>query len=88
LRDGIPDRLLGYNFFINNDLPSTQATAAKIVYFGDWSKYIIRQVSNNVLVPLRERFMDEMELGFLLYARYDGKLLQAAAIKHLANKLT
>jgi len=41
-----------------------------------------------VLVPLRERFMDEMELGFLLYARYDGKLLQAAAIKHLANKLT
>ena len=88
LREGTPDRLLGYNFFVNNDLPSTQATAAKIIYFGDWSKYIIRQVSNNVLVPLRERFMDEMELGFLLYARYDGKLLQAAAIKHLANKLT
>ena len=88
LRDGIPDKLLGYNFYINNDLTGTQATAAKIVYFGDWSKYIIRQVSNNVLVPLRERFMDEMELGFLLYARYDGKLLQAAAIKHLANKLT
>ncbi len=57
----------------------------KIIYFGDWSKYIIRQVANNVLVPLRERFMDEMELGFLMYARFDGKLIQTAAIKHLKN---
>lgn len=88
LREGTPDRLLGFPFFCNNDLPSVQALDAKIIYFGDWSKYIIRQVSNNVLVPLRERFMDEMELGFLLYARYDGKLLQTAAIKHLANLAT
>jgi HK97 family phage major capsid protein len=85
LREGTPDRLLGYNFFVNNDLPSAQAADAKIIYFGDWSKYIIRQVANQVLVPLRERFMDEMELGFLMYARYDGKLLQTAAIKHLKN---
>ena len=85
LREGTPDRLLGYNFFVNNDLPSAQAADAKIIYFGDWSKYIIRQVANNVLVPLRERFMDEMELGFLMYARYDGKLLNTAAIKHLKN---
>jgi HK97 family phage major capsid protein len=85
LREGTPDRLLGYNFFVNNDLPSTQAADAKIIYFGDWSKYIIRAVANNVLVPLRERFMDEMEIGFLMYARYDGKLLNTAAIKHLKN---
>jgi HK97 family phage major capsid protein len=85
LREGTPDRLLGYNFFVNNDLPSAQAADAKIIYFGDWSKYIIRAVANNVLVPLRERFMDEMEIGFLMYARYDGKLLNTAAIKHLKN---
>ena len=85
LREGTPDRLLGYNFFVNNDLPSAQAADAKIIFFGDWSKYIIRQVANNVLVPLRERFMDEMELGFLMYARFDGKLLNTAAIKHLKN---
>jgi HK97 family phage major capsid protein len=85
LREGTPDRLLGYNFFINNDLPSAQAADAKIIFFGDWSKYIIRQVANNVLVPLRERFMDEMELGFLMYTRFDGKLIQTAAIKHLKN---
>ncbi len=85
LREGTPDKLLGYNYFVNNDLPSTQAADAKIIYFGDWSKYIIRQVANNVLVPLRERFMDEMELGFLMYARFDGKLLNTAAIKHLKN---
>lgn len=85
LREGTPDKLLGYNYFVNNDLTSTQAADAKIIYFGDWSKYIIRQVANNVLVPLRERFMDEMELGFLMYARFDGKLLNTAAIKHLKN---
>ena len=85
LREGAPDKLLGYNYFVNNDLPSAQAAAAKIIFFGDWSKYVIRQVANNVLVPLRERFMDEMEIGFLMYARYDGKLLQTAAIKHLKN---
>ncbi len=85
LREGAPDRLLGYRYFINNDLPTAQAADAKIIYFGDWSKYIIRQVANNVLVPLRERFMDEMELGFLMYARFDGKLLNTAAIKHLKN---
>jgi len=85
LREGAPDKLLGYNYFVNNDLPSAQTTAAKIIFFGDWSKYVIRQVANNVLVPLRERFMDEMEIGFLMYARYDGKLLQTAAIKHLKN---
>jgi HK97 family phage major capsid protein len=85
LREGTPDRLLGYNFFVNNDLPSAQAADAKIIFFGDWSKYIIRAVANNVLVPLRERFMDEMEIGFLMYARYDGKLLNTAAIKHLKN---
>ena len=85
LREGTPDKLLGYNYFVNNDLPSAQAADAKIIFFGDWSKYIIRQVANNVLVPLRERFMDEMELGFLMYARFDGKLLNTAAIKHLKN---
>lgn len=85
LREGTPDKLLGYNYFVNNDLPSAQAADAKIIFFGDWSKYIIRQVANNVLVPLRERFMDEMELGYLMYARFDGKLLNTAAIKHLKN---
>ena len=85
LREGTPDKLLGYNYFVNNDLPSAQAADAKIIFFGDWSKYIIRQVANNVLVPLSERFMDEMELGFLMYARFDGKLLNTAAIKHLKN---
>jgi len=85
LREGTPDRLLGYNFFVNNDLASAQAADAKIIYFGDWSKYIIRQVATQTLVPLRERYMDEMEIGFLMYARYDGKLLNSAAIKHLKN---
>ena len=32
LREGTPDRLLGYNFFVNNDLASAQAADAKIIY--------------------------------------------------------
>lgn len=86
LREGQPDRLLGYPFFVNNDMASAQAADARIIYFGDWSKYIIRRVADNILIPLRERFMDEMELGFLAYSRYDGKLIDTGgSIKHLKN---
>ena len=37
---------------------------------------------------LDERFADELEIGFLAWARYDGKLLDTAAIKVLTNAAT
>jgi HK97 family phage major capsid protein len=83
---GVPDRILGYTYVINQDFPSTVAAGNKIAAFGDWSKYVIRQVQDFNLIRLNERFADQLSTGFLGYLRIDGKLLQSAAIKLLQAK--
>jgi HK97 family phage major capsid protein len=81
-REGDPDRVLGYRYVINQDFPSL-AAGAKIAAFGDWNKYIIRNVQTFQMVRLNERFADQLSTGFLGWLRTDGKLLQSAAIKLL-----
>lgn len=83
---GVPDRILGYTYVINQDFPSAIAASNKIIAFGDWSKYVIRQVQDFNLLRLNERFADQLSTGFLGYLRIDGKLLQSAAIKLLQAK--
>jgi HK97 family phage major capsid protein len=83
---GVPDRILGYTYVINQDFPSTVAAGNKIAAFGDWSKYVIRQVQDFNLIRLNERFADQLSTGFLGYLRIDGKLLQSSAIKLLQAK--
>lgn len=82
---GEPDRILSYRYVINQDFPSL-AAGNKIVAFGDWSKYIIRQVQDFSMVRLNERFADQLSTGFLGWLRVDGKLLQTNAIKLLTVK--
>lgn len=79
-REGEPDRVLGYPYVINQDFASLTASA-KIAAFGDWSKYVIRNVQTFQMVRLNERFADQLSTGFLGWLRTDGKLLQSAAIK-------
>jgi HK97 family phage major capsid protein len=85
---GQPDRILGYTYVINQDFPSTLAQSNKIIAFGDWSKYVIRQVQDFQMVRLNERFADQLSTGFLGWLRIDGKLLQSAAIKLIQCKTT
>ena len=83
IREGEPDRLLGYRYFINQSMASTIATTQKTVAFGDWNKYKIRRVAEPTIIRLNERFMDELHVGVVGFARYDGKLLNTSAIKVL-----
>jgi HK97 family phage major capsid protein len=85
---GVPDRILGYNYVINQDFPSALVQSAKIIAFGDWNKYVIRQVQDFSMVRLNERFADQLSTGFLGWLRIDGKLLQSAAIKLMQCKTT
>lgn len=82
IREGEPDRLEGFPYVINQDMASI-GTGNVSVAFGDWSKYIIRQVATPSLIRLDERYMDALTVGFIMYARYDGKLIDTAAIKEL-----
>lgn len=84
LRDGEPSTLLGKPYVINQDMADIGASA-KPIAFGDWSKYIIRRVREVNIRRLDERFADDLSVGFLAFARYDGKLLNASAIKTLAQ---
>ncbi len=79
---GVPDKIAGYNYVINQNFP-TIAASQKVIAFGDWSKYIIRQVQTPSMVALNERYMDELHRGYVMWARYDGKLLNSSAIKLL-----
>lgn len=83
---GSPDRILGYPYIINQDMP-TMAASAKSVLFGDLSKYLIRDVREVVLLRLDERFADFHQVAFLAFYRGDGDLLNAGTnpVKHYAN---
>src|SRR5690606_2511074 len=80
--DGEPPTVLGYRYTINQDM-ATWVDAAdsndnkKIALFGDFHKYIIRQVAGMRIVRLNERFGDTDEVGFVVFARFDGDLLDA-----------
>ena len=59
------------------------ATGNKTVLFGDFSKYVIRQARTPELVVSTEKLVDQRMTVFYLFARYDGKLINTNAVKHL-----
>lgn len=95
-RDGAPATILGYNYTVNQNMASFVGAASsaddnkKIVLFGDFKKYIIRQVASTRMVRLNERFGDTDEVGFVVFSRFDGDLLDAGThpIKHLRVSTT
>ena len=79
-----PATLEGYPYWVNQDIASI-ATTAKSMAFGNWNYYVIRQVQGGGLIRLDERYMDELEVGFMIWGRFDGKLIDTNAVKHLVH---
>jgi HK97 family phage major capsid protein len=79
-----PGTLLGSPIVINQDC-ATLAASAKAIFFGDFSKYIIRDVQDFTLLRLEERYADYHQVGFVGFSRHDGRILDAGTdpIKHL-----
>lgn len=73
---GEPSTILGYRYWIDNSFP-TVATTSKSVAFGALANYWIRDVAGMTLVRFGERFMDALQVGFLVWARNDGRLVDA-----------
>lgn len=80
---GEPDRLLGFPISINNDLDSAFTTGKKLIYFGDFSKYKIRQVAPIAIDRNDYLYWDKISVGFMGYMRADGNLINQSAIKFL-----
>lgn len=96
MRDGEPATIFGHPYTINQHMASYVAgsTSAndnkKIALFGDFSKYIFRLVTNFRFVRLNERFGDTDQVGFVLFFRFDGDLLDAGThpIKYMRVSAT
>lgn len=76
LQVGVADSLLGKPVSVNQSV-ATIATTAKVIGFGDFSKYLVRDVIGTQVVQLRERYADYHQVGFLAFNRADGDMLDA-----------
>ena len=81
-RVGEPSTLLGRPIYINRDMANATTTNKPIIC-GDFGKYRIRQVRGMEMVTMRERYADQRSNGYFGYARFDGRLLDVNAVKHL-----
>lgn len=93
---GAPSTLFGYQYTINQDMAqfwagnATDNDSDKAILFGDFSKYIIRQVREMRIVRLNERYADLDQVAFAIFMRADGTMLNAGTdpIKHLRISTT
>ena len=86
LAAGQQDTIMGYPFVINQSMASPGSSAKKVL-FGDFSKYIVRDVRDFYLLRLDERFAELGQVAFLAFSRHDGDLLDAGTnpVKYMAQ---
>jgi len=87
INGGDPDTILGYKYTINPDVPSLALSTASIL-FGDFSKYIIRDVANSLeIVRLNELGALSNQVIFVGFVRGDGQLVDSGThpVKTFAN---
>lgn len=83
---GAPDRLLGRPIQISQEMPTMQANA-KSILFGDFSKYLIREVMDLTLFRMADSyFIQNGQIGFIAFNRQGGGLIDVGgAVKHYQN---
>jgi HK97 family phage major capsid protein len=59
---------------------ATMTISAKSILFGDFSKYLIRDVRDFTLLRLDERYAEFLQVAFLAFMRSDGDLLNAGTV--------
>jgi HK97 family phage major capsid protein len=73
---GQADRLLGFEYQLNEDMPAI-AAGNRSILFGDFSKYKIRDVQGITMLRLEELYAANLQVGFISFLRTDGKTLNA-----------
>lgn len=86
---GAPDRLLGRPIYVNQDV-AVMAANAKSILFGDFKKYIVRQVMDLTLFRMTDSaFTLNGQVGFVGFMRCGGRLVDAGgAVRHYTNSAT
>jgi len=86
---GAPDTLLGQAVVVNQDVAAMAANAKSILY-GDFSKYIIRDVMDLTLFRMTDSaFTLNGQEGFVGFQRSGGRLIDnGGAVRYYANSAT
>lgn len=82
MKEGEPDRFLGYKVYTSPFFPEPQPNKA-CVAFGDFSYYNIGDRGTRSFAELKELFAGNGMIGFVAKERVDGKLVLPEAIKLL-----
>lgn len=83
VQGGIPNTINSKPYYINQALAS-MATGAKFMIAGDFSKYFVRKVGAPLIGAIQDK---DFWPGFGVagWIRFDGNLLDTAAVKHMKN---
>lgn len=86
---GAPDRLLNRPIQICQEMP-TMAANAKSIAFGDFSKYLVREVMDLTLFRMADsNFILNGQIGFVAFNRQGGNLIDVGgAVKYYQNSAT
>lgn len=89
LPGGAPDRLMGHPIIVNQQMDSMTANARSVLY-GDFKKYIIRDVMDLTLFRMTDSaFTLKGQVGFVAFMRSGGNLIDAGgAVKYYQNSAT
>lgn len=74
MRDGEPSKIEGFKYEIVSDVADIAASGISM-YFGDWSKFIIRDVQGTLMMRLIERYAERALVGFIVWHRSDSRYL-------------
>lgn len=86
LQAGDPNTILGKPYAVNQSMPQMAANA-KSIAFGDFSKYIIRDVTQMMMFRFTDsNYTRKGQVGFLAMVRTGGRYIDVGgAIKYLQN---
>ena len=89
INGGAPARLMGRPIIISQEM-AAMAANAKSILFGDFKKYIIRDVMDLTLFRMTDSaFTRNGQVGFLAFMRSGGNLVDAGgAVKYYQNSAT
>lgn len=80
---GMAATIEGFEYVINQDMPSIAADTKGVIAFGDFDKYLVRMAGTPQISVSSEFAWDKRVVSYVMFQRVDGELLQDEAIKVL-----
>ena len=84
VQTGDVSHILGRRVIVNESMPDI-AASAKPIAFGDFKYYHLRMVQGIRMTVFKEKYADNLEVGFMGHVRADGNLIDAGThpVKYL-----